>query len=256
MTTRLTLATLNTRGLPLPGTRIAERHTAIATELADSTIDVACLQEVLTYRQLARLRKTFPYAAYRPSLIGPAGGLVTLSRLPFTRVTYARLPQPSRHAGIPWRARLNALQSGVLATELAGGLRILNVHPVANTDGDWSAENRFFEVQRAQLGMLARSATPPAVACGDFNISRESPLYAEFGLRDAFDGDCPPTFHADYLPPGSTPQCIDFIFVTPTIKVEHTALVFTDKHRLPSGPGHVSDHIGLLAQLQSPDQIG
>lgn len=43
-TTRLTVATLNTRGLPLKGTRIAERFAAIAAEIDASDIDLVCLQ--------------------------------------------------------------------------------------------------------------------------------------------------------------------------------------------------------------------
>ena len=92
--------------------------------------------------------------------------------------------------------------------------------------------------------------------CGDFNVARASPLHRELrrrsGLRDAFDGECPPTFHAEYLAPGSTAHCIDFILVAEPIGVDDTDLLLTGKRTLPSGPGHLSDHIGPLAQLQIP----
>ncbi|MFF0343411.1 endonuclease/exonuclease/phosphatase family protein [Kribbella sp. NPDC004875] len=264
MTTCLTVATLNVRGLPLTGTRIAERLAAIAAEFDAGDIGLVCLQEVLAYHQLAHLRKRMPsfsHVAYRPSVIGPAGGLVTLSRLRLADTTYARLPWSSRHSGIPARARFNALHSGMLTVRLADiPVRVLNIHPTANTDGDWSAQNRFHDLQREQFLALARAVTAgnsPAVVCGDFNVTQTSTLHRELeqrsGLRDAFDGQCPPTFHSDYLAPGNNPHCIDFILVAETIGVEETDLLFTDKRVLPSGPAHLSDHIGLLARLRLPD---
>jgi len=85
--------------------------------------------------------------------------------------------------------------------------------------------------------------------CGDFNVSRESALFGEFmaatGLADAFQGACPPTFRAEYLPAGATPHCIDFILTAGGVTVESAALVFAEKESL----GYVSDHIGLRARL-------
>ncbi|WP_202873439.1 endonuclease/exonuclease/phosphatase family protein [Kribbella capetownensis] len=265
MTTRLTVATLNTRGLPLKGTRLAERFAAIAAEFDAGDIDLVCLQEVFTYYHLARLRRgmrSFPHVAYRPSVAGPAGGLVTLSRLRLTSTAYARLPRSSRHSGLPARARFNALHSGILTVRPANSrVRVLNIHPTANTDGNWSNHNRFHQLQRDQLLALAHAATAdssPAVVCGDFNVARSSTLHQELrqlsGLHDAFDGQCPPTFHADYLPQGSTAHCIDFILVAEPIDVADTALMFTDKRPLPSGPAHLSDHIGLWPTSASPPQ--
>ncbi|MEU4395414.1 endonuclease/exonuclease/phosphatase family protein [Kribbella sp. NPDC023855] len=261
--TPLTVATFNTRGLPLRGNRIADRFAAIASELNTSDIDLICLQEVFTYRHLAHLRKgmpSFPHLAYRKSLPGPAGGLVTLSRLPLTSTTFTRLPRPPRRSGLPTRSRLNALQSGILTVYLADtGVRVLNIHPTANTDGDWSEHNRFRPLQHTQLTAVAKAVTAdpsPTVVCGDFNISRESTLHPDLhhrtGLRDTFNGKCPPTFHPEYLPPGSTPHCIDFILTTESIRVDDTGLLFTNKQTLPTGPTHLSDHIGLQARLDLP----
>lgn len=264
MSTRLTVATLNVRGLPLQGTRIAERLAAIAAEFDAGDIGLVCLQEVFAYHHLAHLRKrlpSFPHIAYRPSVIGPAGGLVTLSRLRLADTTYARLPRSSRRSGMPARARFNALHSGMLTVRLADSrVRVLNIHPTANTDGDWSEQNRFHELQRNQFIALARAVTADdslAVVCGDFNVTQASALHRELqqlsGLRDAFDGQCPPTFHTKYLAPGNNPHCIDFILVAESIGVDETDLLFTDQRALPSGPTYLSDHIGLLASLQIPD---
>jgi len=91
------------------------------------------------------------------------------------------------------------------------------------------------------------------VVCGDFNIDRESSLFAEFmadnGLADAFEGACPPTFRAEYLPAGETPHCIDFILTAGGVKAETTAVMFAGKEPLGPALGYVSDHIGLCARL-------
>lgn len=264
MSTTLIVATLNMRGLPLQGTRLVERFAAIAAEFDAGGIGLVCLQEVFAYHHLAHLRKrmpSFPHVAYRPSVIGPAGGLVTFSRLRLAETTYARLPWSSRHSGMPARARFNARHSGMLTVRLADSrLRVLNVHPTANTDGDWSEQNRFHDLQRDQFAALANAVVAdnsPTVVCGDFNVTRTSTLHSELqrrsGLRDAFDGRCPPTFHTEYLAPGNDPHCIDFILVAETIGVDETDTLFVDKRALPSGPAYLSDHIGLSTRLQVPD---
>jgi hypothetical protein len=49
----------------------------------------------------------------------------------------------------------------------------------------------------------------------------------------AFEGACPPTFRAEYLPAGATPHCIDFILTAGKITVESAALVFAEKATRP-----------------------
>jgi endonuclease/exonuclease/phosphatase family metal-dependent hydrolase len=117
---------------------------------------------------------------------------------------------------------------GALVTRLADpAISVVNTHPVANTDGDWSPANRFSPVHRAQLAALARvvrSAPVPAVVCGDFNVDRDSALFGDFiagtALADAFEGSCPATFRAEYLPAGEMPHCIDFILTAGEIKAQ------------------------------------
>jgi endonuclease/exonuclease/phosphatase family metal-dependent hydrolase len=94
------------------------------------------------------------------------------------------------------------------------------------------------------------------VVCGDFNVDRDSSLFAGFlgntGLSDAFGGDCPATFHAEYLPAGAVPHCIDFILTSATVRAADVTLLYEGKLALPGGPGYVSDHIGLSARLLVP----
>jgi hypothetical protein len=48
----LTVASLNTRGIPLTGSQLAERYAAIGAGFDAGDADVVCCQEVLTYWHL------------------------------------------------------------------------------------------------------------------------------------------------------------------------------------------------------------
>jgi endonuclease/exonuclease/phosphatase (EEP) superfamily protein YafD len=149
---------------------------------------------------------------------------------------------------------------GALVTRLAvPGVTVVNVHPTANKDGDWSPASRFSPVHRAQLAALARTVRGipgPVAVCGDFNVARDSALFADFiagtGLADAFGGNCQPTFRAEYLPAGAARHCIDFILTTGDIKAEAAEVLFAGEQEMRGGTGHVSDHVGLLARLNCP----
>jgi endonuclease/exonuclease/phosphatase family metal-dependent hydrolase len=260
---RLTVTSLNTRGIPITGSRLAGRYAVIGTEAEGGEADVACFQEVLTYWHLSLLARRMPsfrHVSYRASLAGPAGGLVTFSRRPVSGTVYRGFGVPPPAPGLSRLSRRRARVKGALVTRLARpGLSVINTHPLSNQDGDWSRASRFYPVHHAQLAVLTRvlrGVPLPAVMCGDFNIDRDSALFGEFmaeaGLADAFGGGCPATFHAEYLPAGETPHCIDFILTTDGVRAEAATVMFTGEEPLPGGPGYVSDHIGLRARLLFP----
>jgi endonuclease/exonuclease/phosphatase family metal-dependent hydrolase len=259
---RLTIASLNTRGIPIVGSQLTERYGAIADAFEAATVDVVSFQEVLTYyhlRQLTRSMPSFRYVSYRPSVIGPAGGLATLSRIPVAAAEYKRFPIPpaTAMATLPRLTRFKASLKGTLITRLAQPqMCVVNTHLLANVDGDWSESSRFYAVHQGQLAALTNvvdSLSDPSVVCGDFNIAGDSTLHRDFmidtRLVDAFGGQCPPTFHAEYLSPGKSPHRIDFILIAgSSIKVESADLMFTDKLPMSSGPAYVSDHMGLCVR--------
>ena len=178
---RLTVVSLNTRGVPVIGSHLAGRYAVIGAALEAGD---------------ARRMGSFRYVSWRPSPTGPAGGLVTFSRLPISSTVYRGLGLPPRAPGISGAARWRAALKGVLVTRLARlELCVLNTHPVANRDGDWSRAGRFYPLHRAQLATLARTVRGvgvPVVVCGDFNVDRDSSLLGEFmaetGLTDTFAG--------------------------------------------------------------------
>src|SRR6266487_1191052 len=196
----LTVVSLNTRGVPVFGSRLAERYAAIGEALESGDADIACLQEVLSWwhlRLLARRMRSFGQVRFRVSPAGPAGGLVTFSRLPVSGTVYRGFGMPPRAPGVSRSARLRAAVKGALVTRLARpGLRVVNTHPASNPDGDWSQRGRPYPLHKAQLDVLARvvrsAGGHAVVVCGDFNVDRDSRLFGSFladtGLADAFEG--------------------------------------------------------------------
>jgi endonuclease/exonuclease/phosphatase (EEP) superfamily protein YafD len=253
------VVSLNTRGVAPPGSRLAARYAAIRMALDAGDAEVACLQEVVTWWHLRLVApRSFRHVSFRRGPIGPAGGLVTFARRPVSGAAYRGFGVPPGVPGLSPAGRLAAGRKGALVTELAGWC-VINTHLAPNRDGDWSPAGRFHAQHRAQLAALARivrRAPAPAVVCGDFNIDRDSALLAGFlaeaRLADAFDGTGPATFRAEFLPPGATPRCIDFMLTAAGVGVEAASVAFADPAPLPGGPGYVSDHLGLRASLTLP----
>jgi sphingomyelin phosphodiesterase 2 len=255
------LASFNTRGIPVTGSRLAQRYAAIGAVFEAGDADVVCAQEVFSYwhlRMLVRRMPSFRQVSYRRSGGGPAGGLVTFSRPAMTGARYTGFGMPPRAARLSGLERLRAGFKGALVTRLAeSGLTVVNVHPLANRDGDWSPGGRFYPWHQAQLAALAdvvRGIAGPVVVCGDFNVTGTSSLFAGFtaetGLSDVFEGRCPATFRAQYLPAGTPPSVIDFILAGPGVRAEAAMVLFAGLTEMPGGPGYVSDHLGLSARLR------
>ena len=71
----LTIASLNTRGIPLTGSQLAARYAVIGAGFDAGDADVVCGQEVFTYwhlRLLVRRMRSFRQVSYRPAPARPA----------------------------------------------------------------------------------------------------------------------------------------------------------------------------------------
>ena len=71
----LTIASLNTRGIPLTGSQLAARYAVIGAGFDAGDAHVVCFQEVFTYwhlRLLVRRMRSFRQVSYRPAPAGPA----------------------------------------------------------------------------------------------------------------------------------------------------------------------------------------
>ncbi|TMQ95566.1 hypothetical protein ETD83_22370 [Actinomadura soli] len=237
--------------------RSRARLSELARLIEESDYDVVCLQEVISPRNLAHLRraaKSYPHVAHAATFPVVRGGLVTLSRRPITRRHFQSFT-PVRPARLEWLLRKGALFTRVRLP--SGFLTIVNTHLSANMDMDWSMSNAYTRVEESELRELAAlvgklDAAEPKVVMGDFNVPRPHELFREFasatGLRDALDGDTAPTFRPEY----AVLEPIDQVLVTPGIE-STTRLLFQDHVRLADG--HLvplSDHYAVEATLTLP----
>lgn len=237
--------------------RSRARLGALAQLIERADYDVVCLQEVISPRNLAHLRraaKSYPHIAHPAAFPMVRGGLVTLSRHLITR-RHFRSFTPVRPARLEWLLRKGALFTRVRLPD--GFLTVVNTHLSANMDMDWSPSNPYTRVEESELRELAAlvgelDPAEPKVVMGDFNVPRAHDLFQEFvsatGLRDALDGDTGPTFRPEY----AVLEPIDQLLVTPGIEVT-TRLRFQDHVRLAGGDlVPLSDHYAIEATLTLP----
>lgn len=206
--------------------------------------DIINLQEVHSYDMVWRLKQLteFPYVSYKRGLLGPIAGLVTFSKQFIITDSFESL----------------SFHKGVIVSRLKSGVVVVNVHLVANTDGDWSKSNRFYDKHKAQLDKLNEIMdrftykNQPIILSGDFNLAKTSDLYGYFirkgGWHDTTPSDFEPTFHSDFLPPDRNPQRVDYILVRGNFQFLKTALLFGSK----INGLYLSNHLGVFAELKRP----
>lgn len=205
--------------------------------------DIVNLQEVHSYDMLRQLHKRlteFPYVSYKRGLLGPKAGLVTFSKEFISINSFKSL----------------SFRKGIIASQLKSGVIVMNVHLVANTDGDWSKGNRFYPQHKAQLDKLNEvidrlpHKNQPIILAGDFNLAKTSDLYGYFIKKGRWNDTAPqdftPTFHSDFLPPDRKPQRIDYILARGGFQVLKTSLLFGSKIK----DLYLSDHLGVFAELK------
>ena len=272
------VATVNVNGLPKfrQKARTRElllpydvRHRKLCELIEASEIDVINLQEVFTHqdrRLFEEYLPSFKYVSFESSIAGPKGALMTFSRLPMEKIgyeSYAAAAKSIDKAGLPLLSKTKSAMKGILISRIgARQLTVLNTHPLANDDWDWSSGNRFQALQEAFLEQLVgivqqyeRANENEAIFLGgDLNVAKDSKLFARFlgkvGLRDAFHNDTSPTFYGEFLDSGLRTRCIDFLLVSSTAEVTSQRRIFEGKVMI-SGKGEVylTDHFGLSATI-------
>ena len=261
------IASLNTLGVPFLSPYPVDRYIGLCQAFERLRADIINLQEVHTYNLFHLLKKnlpSYPYVAYERALLGPRGGLVTLSRYPLEKVQFTPFTHPE-----PMIQRLlyaNPItHKGSLMAKIQGkALLIYNTHLIPNRKGNWSRENKMYQTHEKQLEELSNLIAQAAykenyvVVSGDFNIPKSSDLYTHFldisHARDIFAADDTPTFHAEFLPSGKKAHRIDYIFLYPeeaAMTIHASSLLFQNKVTLRNGKtAYLSDHLGLMAELE------
>jgi endonuclease/exonuclease/phosphatase family metal-dependent hydrolase len=274
---KLSLISFNVFGAPFHAQKVFEtlftthvyRRLAYLThELNASQSDVLALQEVNTYLQYLFLRrrlKKYPYVCYKKFLFGPKGGVVTFSKIPFTRVEYVTF----KNRGVYWNKSFIAdlIRRGMLVGKLKDlPISIINTHITHNIDHDYSPKNRFIKIQEAQLAQIAVylqsiiASSNSVLLSGDFNIPKDSKQFPSFlkaaALTDVFHEYHESTYHPEYVFHATPLGRIDHIFLYQNgrnIKITDKKELFTDTVTLSNKvKTHLSDHIGLFASFEIP----
>jgi endonuclease/exonuclease/phosphatase family metal-dependent hydrolase len=225
------LLTLNSFGLPF--FRGWRRMGILGNELNQREDTVLCLQEIQqdVYLPVLKRRLThFPYQCYKKNLFAPMGGLVTASRLPFTRVDF--LPFPNRGKWLSIGFADWALRKGILLSSLEiDGLKIIvmNTHIHANYTGQWSKSSMLAKIQSDQVKYLAEQvkAQPEealVIVCGDFNFPRDTFLYEDLaqisGFIDPLKDDPRPSYHPVSFLASKWSLTLDFVFYRKPDKID------------------------------------
>lgn len=257
------LITLNCFGVPAPLT--GRRLRTLAHELEERPYDLVCLQEVQAhpYRRLLTEGLGSYAARFEPFVYAPKGGLLTLAHHHIARADFTLYQERGGWLGPSAADRL--LHKGVLQSEIViGGLRVLalNTHLSANYRGDWSGQNQYVRVERAQLAQLAGlvralPAQALVLVAGDFNVPRQSDLFQEFlaasGLCDPLAGDTRPTYRPLAGMPAHFALPIDFALVRapalPGLRVRSDLCFQQRRPLLGGGEAFLSDHCGIELEV-------
>lgn len=261
------LSLLSVNAFTLPPYFSAPRLGRLLGRLAELDADLFCLQEIqqnayaaLVVKQLSR----HPHFAFKTKPRAPAGGLLTISRLPFE--TWEFVPYHDR--GVRWSIGIADwnLEKGFLVAWLRlEGQRVcvINTHTQANYRGKWTPDNlqaRIEHNQVLQLSEYVRGLPPEAlvIACGDFNFPRGTYLYetliAASGMSDPLQDDPRPSYRPFPLAPSYWHTTIDYALVrlpdsTP-VEVSADLLVTEDERgRLP-WQRFLTDHNALILNLK------
>jgi sphingomyelin phosphodiesterase 2 len=172
---------LTLRGIPLTGSRLAERYAAIGAGFDAGDADVVCCQEVFTYwhlRRLVRGMRSFRWVSWRPGPFGPAGGLVTFSRRPASGTAFRRFGRAPRAPGVPLRSRLQARPRAVVCGDF-------NVSRESALFGEFMAATGLADAFAGACPATFRAEYLPAGAtahCIDFILTADEVTAESTGL--------------------------------------------------------------------------
>lgn len=259
----ISLLTLNILGLPFKVDSYTLRVQALASYCVKNTIDIVNLQEVVTYAQVYILKKAFKeynYFVYKKAVIGPKGGLVTVSKVPLTFFDYKPF---TKHTLRPSRSMVEGLiQKGMLISQLDQNVFILNTHLKAALNEDWSQKSRYYSIIESEIKdfhlVLGMFETNKIVICaGDFNTNKVSSLYKKIvgkqEIVDIFQDNQEPSYRAEFLKHNKS-LCIDYILLfgnKDRVQIIKKNYCLKEKVLLKEGKmGYISDHLGLLARFQ------
>ncbi len=244
-------------------TKIRKRFRLIAQEINKRETDIIFFQEVHTYPHLFVLKKALSqtYKVYfQPGIFGPKGGLVTFSKLKFTKKIFIDFAEK----GALWNKSVTGplTQKGMLLLKENGSnLWFINTHLTQNSKGNWNEKSIYTKLLTSQLKQCAslvnslKNKNYNAIIGGDFNTPATSHLYQAFlndaNVVDVFEEDTTSTFIV-WFDDIKFSERLDYIFYTKNagISVHDKKLLFTEPLKIDKGDEQLlSDHVALEVRL-------
>jgi endonuclease/exonuclease/phosphatase family metal-dependent hydrolase len=266
---RIRVATLNVWGLPGPlSASLDARMREIGKRLRALDLDAIAFQEVWAddarHRLVAAGRKAGLAHAWHASA-GFGGGLLVLSRLPIRSSRFmafslrgdpGRPDHPDYYSGKGWVTLELETRAGTLA--------FIDTHLHARYANDVSHAYRAHRVgQIVELALASRGLAQPVIAAGDLNFADTDPEHAILtglaGLRDLaaeLDEPAPTVLRTNPYRARSTKpdRRIDYVLArdgggTAVIPLA-TERIFDEPLEIDGSPASVSNHAGVLAELE------
>lgn len=256
----ISIATFNIWGSIFAKGNFKKRAGEICQYFNNSGTDIIQFQEIFTYPKLRFFQKHlpyYPYCAYKKSLLGPRGGLVTFSKVPIGEIIYIEFDQKLIAGNL--NPGITVTGKGMLAIRPKDNhLSLINTHlsptyisPSYKTNP--KNKERYDGLTKSQLHQLYKLIGKEflkgnsVIITGDFNLAKDTDSYNSFlnqGLVDIFADHSSLTYHQEFAPDKKTAYRIDFIFLRAlgTFTVVSKNQLFTDNP--------LSDHIGLEAKVQ------
>lgn len=225
--------------------------TALKTIL-DAQADIVFLQEVGSYHILSVIEKcvTAEYQVlYRPRLLGPAGGLVILTKA----TTYSVLPYNY------FSKTKFGLLGGIFTTLIINNVygeqfSLTNVHLTPDHSGTWSRpsyiNSKKKELCKIEQHVAEHKHATHSIVAGDFNAPLNSHLVqyiiSDLDHVNVFDGKNSPTFNENFLKSDRLAAEIDYIFIrsNATPHIYNRQIIFSDTDNKP-----FSDHGMLVVEI-------
>ena len=235
-----------------------QRKERVSQYLKDNDIDVCGMQEV-TYKQLKYLRKQL--SEYNYVAAGRSNGKKKGEATPvfYRKDKYKALDKghfwlsenPDAVGSKGWDAAIERIASWVKLKDKKTG----KIFMAVNTHFDHVGKVARRESAKLIMQKIQEIVgDQPAVVTGDFNVTERDEAYttmvtSEFKMNDAYHmtdnrTGSTGTWHSFCQIPPSKMEKIDFIFITPNIKVTHTHIEQENKDR------QLSDHNPHYADLE------
>jgi endonuclease/exonuclease/phosphatase family metal-dependent hydrolase len=254
------VSTINVWGIPLISRNASERMPALGKAIAVRRPDFVFLQETWSNQSRTEIAKS---SAFEEKEFFENSGLMFLSRTSLVNTFFAKFTMLGRLIDI-FEADAWSGKGVAMATTIIGGtpISMFNTHLIARYSDQEQAEDKSTLVRLTELFEVFASIVENAdsasfVVAGDFNMR---PMHTEYQFWKELTGleglllEEKDSFYCTSCSDNSFNDRnngqLDYIFVSPHLKIQKGVIDFTEKVQAGSDSVNLSDHYGLTAELR------